>query len=219
MTIILLAGLQTTLYAVSFEKQEVPDIEEGNKKKMGIFSDPWKLELCKFHYTICRYYRLTNHFQLYFAFSLEKEKRKSSCICWNMSWDTSQISWALAHLWACHHSLNWQSISRACVSCSKGRRAAEPFSSDLMSMGTLKMETTAQMPSSLFRENDKVAAVVALRKIDLNSQICFKQKLQLPLFLTEKSTESREGKVILLPASWLTGNHRLQPILFIGSQM
>lgn len=38
--------------------------------------------------------------------------------------DTSQIFWALAHLWACHHSLDWQSISRARVSCSKGRRAA-----------------------------------------------------------------------------------------------
>lgn len=101
-----------------------------------------------------------------------------------------------------------------------------PFSPDLISTGALK--STAHMPSSLFRETDMVTAVVTLRKIALNSQICFKKKLPLPLFLTGNQLKVEMGRLCscLYPGSLEISDfnlsssplhHVMQHLLFYNS--
>lgn len=156
-----------------------------------------------------------------------RKERKSSCICWNMSWDGSQLFfWALTRLWTSHHSLAWQSISWARVTGYKGRGAA----GTLLSWPDLNrgIKSTAHMPSSLFRETDMVTAVVTLRKIALNSQICFKKKLPLPLFLTGNQLKVEMGRLCscLYPGSLEISDfnlsssplhHVMQHLLFYNS--
>lgn len=142
-----------------------------------------------------------------------RKERKSSCICWNMSWDGSQLFfWALTRLWTSHHSLAWQSISWARVTGYKGRGAAGTLLSwpDL-NRGIKKHCSYAiqSLQGDWHGHSCGDSEENCLKLTDL-----LQEETALASVPHWKSTESGDGTVMLLPVSRVTGNLRLQPIIF-----
>lgn len=137
-----------------------------------------------------------------------------------MSWDASQLfSRALTGLWACHHSLAWQSISRAPVSSYKGADAAGTLLSWPDFNGGIKNGNHCSYAIQSLQETDKVAAVVILRKKYLKlTNLLQGETVVAFLFLAGNPLKSRRGRSFpcLYPA-WLAGNHTLQPIILTSS--